>query len=139
MIPLIAVTLTFSLLVGRVPYDCGRVRPTVGDEYKASDAVVVGTVLRAIRVPVTRDYQDGTTYVVRVNENLKGKPPAQLRLFSENSAARFPMRIGGKYLLFIDHLDRSAISNCGNSGLVTQRAKALATVRRLRRVDRPTT
>lgn len=136
MTPLIAVTLSISLLVGRTPYDCGRVRPSVRDEFKASDAVVVGTVLRAIAVPVTRDYQDGTTYVVRVNERLKGKPPAQLRLFSENSAARFPMRVGGKYLLFIDHLDRSAIGNCGNSGLVTQRAKALATVRRLHRSEK---
>ena len=132
MTPLIALTFTASLLFGGTAADCGRIRPSVRDEYKGSDAVVIGTVLRAIRVPVTRDYQDGTTYVVRIDETSKGKPPRQLRLFSENSAARFPMRVGSKYLLFVDHIDRSAISNCGNSGLVSQRRKALATVRTLR-------
>lgn len=133
MTHLIALTLSVSLLLGNAPYDCARVRPSVRDEYKGSDAVVVGTVVRALPVPVTRDYQDGTTYVVRVNEILKGKPPAQIRLFSENSASRFPMRVGSRYLLFVDHLDRSAISNCGNSGLVSKRGKALAVVRQLRR------
>jgi len=111
---------------------CPRERVTVRDEYRGSDVVVVGTVVRATPVPLSRDFQEGTAYLVRVNETLKGKAPAQLRLFSENSGARFPMRVGTKYLLFIDHLERSVIDNCGNSGTVAARRKALASVRRLR-------
>ena len=111
---------------------CPRGKTTVHDEYRGSDVVVVGTVVRATPVPLSRDFQEGTAYTVRVNETLKGKAPAQLRLFSENSGARFPMRVGTKYLLFIDHLERSVIDNCGNSGPVVTHRKAVATARRLR-------
>lgn len=114
------------------PLVCPRVRVTVRDEYRASDVVVVGTVVRATPVPLSRDFQEGTAYTVRVNETLKGKAPAQLRLFSENSGARFPMRVGTKYLLFIDHLERSVIDNCGNSGTLATRRRAVAAAHRLR-------
>lgn len=112
---------------------CPRVKTTVRDEYRGSDVVVVGTVVRAAPVPLSRDFQEGTAYTLRVNETLKGKAPARLRLFSENGGARFPMRVGTKYLLFIDHLERSVIDNCGNSGPVATRRQAVATARRLRR------
>jgi len=115
-----------------VPAVCPRVKTTVRDEYRGSDVVVVGTVVRATAVPLSRDFQEGTAYLVRVNETLKGRAPAQLRLFSENGGSRFPMRVGTKYLLFVDHLERSVIDNCGNSGTVATRRKALAAVRRLR-------
>ena len=130
MAAIVALLLAFTL--HDTPAVCPRVRVTVRDEYRASDVVVVGTVVRATAVPLSRDFQEGTAYLVRVNEQLKGKAPAQLRLFSENSGARFPMRVGTKYLLFIDHLERSVIDNCGNSGTLAKRRQALATVRRLR-------
>jgi hypothetical protein len=126
---LFTLTLSLSLSAGV----CPKASPSVRDEYRASDAVVVGTVIRATHVPLSRDYLEGTTYLVRVDETLKGKPPARIPLFSENSSARFPMRVGTKYLLFVDNLERSAIDNCGNSGAVSKRAKALALVRRLHR------
>jgi hypothetical protein len=122
----------FTLALHTVPAVCPRVKVTVRDEYRGSDVVVVGTVVRATAVPLSRDFQEGTAYQVRVNETLKGKAPAQLRLFSENGGSRFPMRVGTKYLLFVDHLERSVIDNCGNSGTVATRRQALATVRRLR-------
>ena len=121
-----------ALALHHAPVACPRVKASVRDEYRGSDVVLVGTVVRATAVPLSRDFQDGTAYLVRVNETLKGKAPAQLRLFSENSGARFPMRVGTKYLLFVDHLERSVIDNCGNSGTVAARRRALATVRRLR-------
>ena len=129
--PMVA-ALLLSLMLESTPASCPRGKVTARDEYRGSDVVVVGTVVRATPVPLSRDFQEGTAYLVRVSETLKGKAPAQLRLFSENSGARFPMRVGTKYLLFIDHLERSVIDNCGNSGRVATRRKALATVRRLR-------
>ena len=125
-------TLLLALTLHDAPAVCPRVKVTVRDEYRGSDVVVVGTVVRATPVPLSRDFQEGTAYLVRINERLKGKAPAQLRLFSENSGARFPMRVGTKYLLFIDHLERSVIDNCGNSGTVATRRQALTAVRRLR-------
>lgn len=126
-------TLLLALTLHDTRAVCPRVRGTARDEYRGSDVVVVGTVVRAAPVPLSRDFQEGTAYTVRVNETLKGKAPAQLRLFSENGGARFPMRVGTKYLLFIDHLERSVIDNCGNSGPVAARRQAVATARRLRR------
>ena len=122
-----------ALALHDAPAVCPRVKASVRDEYRGSDVVLVGTVVRATAVPLSRDFQDGTAYVVRVNETLKGKAPAQLRLFSENNGSRFPMRVGTKYLLFVDHLERSVIDNCGNSGTLAARRQALATARRLRR------
>lgn len=130
MTPLVALTLALASLDARTA--CPRVKETVRDEYRASDVVVVATVMRATPVPLSRDFQEGTAYLVRVNETLKGKAPAQLRLFSENGGARFPMHVGTKYLLFVDHLERSVIDNCGNSGTLATRRQALLTVRRLR-------
>jgi hypothetical protein len=112
---------------------CPRTRPTVRDEYRAADAVVLAKVIRQTAVPASRDYLEGTAYVVRVDQTLKGKPPAEIRLFSENSSGRFPMRVGTQYLLFIDNLERSLIDNCGNSGMVSTRRHALSVVRSLRR------
>jgi hypothetical protein len=105
----------------------------VRDEYRSSDAVVLATVIRATVVPASRDYLEGTAYIVRVDETLKGKPPAQIRLFSENNSGRFPMRVGTRYLLFVDNLKRSVIDNCGNSGAVSKRRHALSVVRSLGR------
>jgi hypothetical protein len=130
------VSVAFALALHSTPAACPRVKDTVRDEYRASDVVVVGTVVRATAVPLSRDFQEGTAYLVRVNETLKGRPPAQLRLFSENGGSRFPMRVGTQYLLFVDHLERSVIDNCGNSGTVAARRQALATVRRLRQSTR---
>ena len=123
------------LLVGGmlVTLNCPRTRPTVRDEYRASDAVVLAKVIRQTAVPASRDYLEGTAYLVRVDETLKGKPPAQIRLFSENSSGRFPMRVGTQYLLFVDNLERSVIDNCGNSGAVSNRRRAVSVVRSLRR------
>ena len=130
MLPLAILSLAFGLHDASAV--CPRVKVTVRDEYRASDVVVVGTVVRATPVPLSRDFQEGTAYTVRVSETLKGKAPTQLRLFSENSGARFPMRVGTKYLLFIDHLERSVIDNCGNSGALARRRQAVRTARRLR-------
>ena len=125
-------SLVLALAVHDAPVACARVKTSVRDEYRGSDVVVVGTVTKATAVPLSRDFQEGTVYIVHINETLKGKAPAQLRLFSENGGSRFPMRVGTKYLLFVDHLERSVIDNCGNSGTVRARRQALATVRRLR-------
>jgi hypothetical protein len=61
---------------------------------------------------------------------LKRASPKTIRLFSENSSGRFQMQVGETYLLFAyDALGRTAIDNCGNSGLVHDRAYELGAVR----------
>lgn len=64
----------------------------------------------------------GAWYEVRVTRRFKGQPPSHVRLFSENSTARFWLTKGERYLLFItdevfDEPVRQALTldTCGNS------------------------
>jgi hypothetical protein len=43
----------------------------------------------------------GAWYEVQVTRTFKGKPPVHLRLFSENSTARFRLNKRARYLLFV--------------------------------------
>jgi hypothetical protein len=64
----------------------------------------------------------GAWYDVRVTRRFKGQPPTHVRLFSENSTARFWLKKGERYLLFIsDEMfdgpihKAMTIDTCGNS------------------------
>ena len=79
----------------------------------------------------------GAWYDLRVTQRFKGEPPTHVRLFSENSTARFWLNEGERYLLFIsdevfDPPIRQAmtIDTCGNSaksnGALIGRVKRLS-------------
>src|SRR5882762_9783515 len=82
----------------------------------------------------------GTFYVVRIEELLKGNSLENVEIYDENSSGRFPMRVGRRYLLFayegafegVEGL-RLAINNCGNSGTLRQVRKQLTIVRELKK------
>lgn len=65
----------------------------------------------------------GAYYDVVVLTPYKGDPPRRLRLFSENTTARFWLTIGGSYLAFMHEWDQDidgigrplTLDNCGNS------------------------
>jgi len=109
--------------------------PTAQAEYILSDGVFVGTVISQQDVPAREKYfdQDGVMYTVRVDELLRGRQPQRVRLFSENSSGRFPMRVGIKYLLFVyrDH-GRTIVDNCGNSEIYSKTSPVLLAVRKLK-------
>jgi hypothetical protein len=71
----------------------------------------------------------GAYFDVRVQRRFKGNPPGHLRLFSENSTARFFMNKGKSYLLFVTDgefdppISRAlTVDNCGNSDAATRRS-----------------
>jgi hypothetical protein len=136
----LGIAAALTLVVVPVAAVCVNGFPSVEDEYKQSDMVFIGHVVSEEPEPEDPPrYLEGTTYTVRVDEVLRGKPSPTLRLFSENSSGRFPMEVGGKYLLFLhrDPRERDGVDNCGNSGLVAERAEALQTVQRLRSKRQP--
>ncbi|HET7024703.1 MAG TPA: hypothetical protein VFI39_05820 [Gemmatimonadales bacterium] len=95
-------------------------------------AVVEGRVLASRPDSATKEWLDGTTYIVRVERRFRGALPKHLELFSENSSGRFPMDSGAVYLLFISRaFGRLVVDNCGNSGLLSTSAPALSIVERL--------
>lgn len=81
----------------------------------------------------------GAFYDVVVTRSFKGPAPHDLRLFSENSTARFWMDVGNEELLFITQQQFDApiglhwtVDTCGNSRLL---GKASATVRKIEHLE----
>lgn len=87
--------------------------------------------------PLGFDPYQGAFYEVDVLKAYKGAPNPKLRLFSENTTARFPMGVGDDYLVFLfpeqtDGLgSQLGLDNCGNSGPLKYGARALRAVRGL--------
>lgn len=82
----------------------------------------------------------GAYYSVRLVKAFKGNPPARFRIFSENTTARTPLRMGPTLLLFISRTKiadeyRSVgdlvVDNCGNSALAAKASEKLRRVSRL--------
>lgn len=80
----------------------------------------------------------GAYYDVRVLRSFKGAAPRHLRLFSENSTARFWLWHGVHYLLFISdgRFDppvryQLSVDTCGNSGDLPHNQALLGKVQRL--------
>lgn len=129
---------------GALAQSTWKAHPSVDDEFRSSALVVVGEVIRTKEVPDPSPvpepgYNIGTYYTIRITEVLKGNPQKLIRLYSENSSGRFPMKVGVPYLLFAHKEvfegitgERFAINSSGNSGTVKESAKALVRVRELK-------
>ena len=81
----------------------------------------------------------GAYYVVKILHAFKGDPSAELRLFSENSTARFWFALGSEHILFITEEsfdppigEALTIDTCGNSAAIQ---KAHATLRAIERLS----
>ena len=95
---------------------CANVMP-VGDESKASQAVIIGTVMSSRQVPQSWDSLDGTEYVLHIDKKVKGKESGEITIFSEHSEDGFSLQSGRQYLLFLTNNNQHwAVNKCGNSG-----------------------
>jgi hypothetical protein len=128
------------------PYD-NPAHPTVKLEYKRSKFVVKGVVLSERKISSADDPIGyiATLYVIKPLQVFKGNPPHKFVIYSSNTTARFPMDIGGKYIIFtrIGYIGREFIisksknsgglfiDNCGNSGLVKDSASVIVKVKAL--------
>ena len=75
-----------------------------------------------LRGPGDLDPYAGAYYDVKVLQVFKGNPKSELRLFSENSTARFWLEVGSDYILFISEESfdppigvKLTADTCGNS------------------------
>lgn len=106
----------------------------VSDEFYTSPLVLTGTPIssRHFSEKTGADAVDGILYTVRVDHDFRGNPGSSVEVFSEDSSGRFPMDLHQRYLLFLSRDDnRWFVDSCGNSGLLSQGAKALNAIRRL--------
>jgi hypothetical protein len=103
-------------------------------EYQVSPTVFMGRVVSEEFTLESKNDLDGIEYAVQVEEVLRGAPTKTVKIFSENSSGRFPMRIGTTYLIFTyEDLNRVRVDNCGNSGEAIEKAEVLAMLRKLKR------
>jgi hypothetical protein len=100
--------------------------PPVSKEMKESDAVIVGTVMSSSPVPQSWDALDGTNYVVRIDQKVKGKHTGELTVFSERRDDGFDMKAGTQYLLFLSDVYRHwMVNTCGNSGPMDEEGRVI--------------
>ncbi|HET8611211.1 MAG TPA: hypothetical protein VFL92_00415 [Sphingomonas sp.] len=93
---------------------------TVQHEFRRAEYVVKAKVLKEIWLgedgkpkPLQPPFQNGAPrpwgfdpyigafYDLQIEKVFKGEPPMRIRLFSENSTARFWLKVGSEQLLFI--------------------------------------
>lgn len=132
---------------------------SVSNEFRRSKYIVKARVVREIWIgedgkekPLQPPFQNGAArpwgfdpyagayYDVKVLQVFKGSPKPELRLFSENSTARFWLDVGSDYILFVfeGSFDppiggELTIDNCGNSAAITN---AQATVHSLEELSK---
>ena len=85
-------------------------------------------------IPGDFDPYSGANYRVATEHTLKGRPRLGLTIFSENTEARTPLRVGARYLVFLERQtvadeDRRVgdlmIDYCGNSAMLSHAGRAL--------------
>ncbi|MDR0274030.1 MAG: hypothetical protein LBI48_01550 [Burkholderiaceae bacterium] len=113
-------------------------RPSVKDEFAASQYVVEGVVQAEKTALGPSAPPLMTLYTVQVLRSFKGKPGKTIVLTSKHTSERFPMSVGTKYLLFvqkelISDSGRAAslhwyVYDCGNSDALDLKQDALREV-----------
>jgi hypothetical protein len=107
----------------------------VSDEFYVSNLVLSGTVVgsRDIIDPIDPGYTTGTFYWVRVDKYIRGKGPTVVRVYSENTTARFPMDMSQHYVLFLtkDTENHWIVNNCGNSAGLSRDAPTMKSLQHL--------
>jgi hypothetical protein len=98
----------------------------VKQEYKDSEAVIIGTVMSSRLAPQSWDTFDGTEYVVQIDQTVKGKRSGEITIFSEHTGDEYELQVGKEYLLFLkSHYQRWVVNKCGNSGTIDQEGKVI--------------
>ena len=115
---------------------CLNGHPSITEECAKSQRVIIGKVIEKENIPESGNYYEGINYTVRVQEVIKGNPTKTILIFSENSSGRFPMSVGSTYVLFVYYeLGRYQVSNCGNSGLMSEKQDVVQAVRQVKPIQ----
>ena len=94
-------------------------RPSLEQEVKIADAIVVGTVVRVQRLNEDKTDPEGWTsfvYTVRVMQILRGHTPTDIALSASNDSGGYRMSTGQTHLLFLSRQGTYfTVDACGNS------------------------
>lgn len=83
---------------------------------------MLGKVISARNITSSDDPGGFSWTIYTINPSLvfKGNPNRIVKVWSENTSSRFPMQVGGNYLLFLSvgFGNKVYVDSCGNSGRV---------------------
>lgn len=109
--------------------------PSLEDEVKTSNAIVVATVMSVETLSEDPSDPDGWTsfiYKVRIKEVLSGNVPREIVLRAQNDSGGYRMEAGEEHLPFLtlsgDHFKANA---CGNSTTLPKGSQTLERLRAL--------
>jgi hypothetical protein len=130
----LAVLITVVVEPGVAQAWCPEPKPSVREEASASDYVLKAIVSAERVVPEAGKSYDGWSYRLKPLQIFRGRVHAGSEVFTENTSGRLPLEVGAQYLLFAKRNSegRLEITNCGHSGLVSQRVAEIALLEKKR-------
>jgi hypothetical protein len=118
VIATVAVSNAQALCLGHRDLDT-YYRPSLEQEIKTADAIVVGAVVHVQRLNEEKTDPEGWTsfiYTVRVKKTLRGDTPPEIALSASNDSGGYRMSVGETHLLFLARRGAYfAVDPCGNS------------------------
>lgn len=107
--------------------------PSLEDEVKSSNAIVVATVTDVQAFSEDPSDPGGWTsfvYTVRVDETLLGRTPSELILRAQNDSGGYRMSARERHLLFLKRIgDQFSADVCGNSTALPEGDQVLSLLR----------
>ncbi len=76
---------------------------------------------------------EGWSYHIRVERTFRGTQARFVVVYTENDNARFPLKVGERYVLFVYHVEgRREINGCGNSALLSEAGVVINAIEAIR-------
>jgi hypothetical protein len=115
---------------------CPRPIPAPNAEFFKTSMVIAGKVIsEKLDVnPYDSKLTEGWFYRIRVERTFRGTQARFVVVYTQNDNARFPLKVGERYLLFVYHVEgRREINGCGNSALLSEAGAVINAIEAIRR------
>src|SRR5712664_2352227 len=115
---------------------CPRPIPAPNAEFFKTSMVIAGKVIseKPDVNPYDSKLTEGWFYRIRVERTLRGTQTRFAVVYTENDNARFPLKVGERYLLFVHQVEgHREINGCGNSALLSEAGAVINAIEAIRR------
>lgn len=115
---------------------CPRPIPAPNAEFFKTSMVIEGKVIseKPDLNPYDSELTEGWSYRIRVERTFRGALARFVGVYTENDNARFPLKVGERYLLFVYQVEgRREINGCGNSALLSEARAVIDAIEAIRR------
>jgi hypothetical protein len=114
---------------------CPHPTPAPNAEFFKAYSVIVGTAIseKTDLNPYDGSLIEGWFYSLRIEKTFRGSPQKFMRVYTENTNGRFPLKVGERYLLFVYREEgRLTINGCGNSAPLSEATAAITAIKAIK-------